>query len=338
MRENALSSATSQATSKIVWPRYAVSIGSGASRVQITKPSGAGSPEATPSWNGGETKRSCADAVPNGTSAQAPAAAARRLNSRREMPRLIRRSALDAGPVREAALLRRGLRDARVRGHAVREPDVAADDAAAADRDAPEHGRARVDRHVVLDDRVARLALDQAAGGLVDLEALRAERHALVERDAITDDRGLADHDAGAVVDEELAADRRAGVDVDAGPPVRVLGDEARQQRHVERIEDVRDAMARDREHAGVGVERLDGMTAGRVVAPGRARVVEDPLAQLRQLFEQRVRDPARFPGGILGPECASFAEPCWHLECEAKLRQERRLDFCDLARDARHG
>src|SRR5688572_21808794 len=233
------------------------------------------------------------------------------LDSRREMPR----AASDAGPVREAALLRRGLRHARVGRDAVREPDVAADDAAATDGDAPEHGGARVDRHVVLDDRMARQALHQAARRLVDLEALRAKRHALVERHAVAHDRGLADDDAGAVVDEELAPDRRAGVDVDAGAPVRVLGDEPRQQRDLEAVEDMGDAVPRDREHAGIGVERLDGMTAGRVVAPGGAGVVEYPLAQLRQLREQRVGDPPRFGYCGFRTRRAGLAEPRGQLE-----------------------
>src|SRR5688572_9183102 len=163
----------------------------------MTKPSGAGSPQATPSWNGGEAKRTCAAALVKGRSASEPAPAARRLNSRRVIRRLNARAVSDARAIHEAALRRRGLRHSRVRRHAVREPDIAADDAAAAHGDAPEHGRARVDRDVVLDDRVPRHALDQAAGRLVDLETFRAQRHALVERDAVTDDGGLADHDAG---------------------------------------------------------------------------------------------------------------------------------------------
>ena len=146
-----------------------------------------------------------------------------------------------------------------------------------------------------------RQALDQPARRLVDREALRAERHALVERHAIADDRGLADHDAGAVVDEELAADPRAGVDVDAGAAVRVLGEQARQQRHVELVEDVRDAMARDREHAGIGVERLDRVAAGRIAAPGRACIVEHAFAKRRQALEQLADD-------VLGRAAAASA------------------------------
>ncbi len=100
-------------------------------------------------------------------------------------------------------------------GHAAREPDVAADDRAATDGDAPEDGGARIDDDVVLDDRVPWQSLDQCAA-LVDREPLCAEGDGLVESHALADDGRLADHDAGAVVDEEASADGGAGVDVDA--------------------------------------------------------------------------------------------------------------------------
>ena len=54
-----------------------MSKGSGASRVQMTKPSAEGSPEATPSWKGGLANRSCAALSANGSSVKAPAAARR---------------------------------------------------------------------------------------------------------------------------------------------------------------------------------------------------------------------------------------------------------------------
>ena len=85
-----------------------------------------------------------------------------------------------------------------------------------------DHGRAAEDRGVginhdaVFDRRMALLPADQiavAVGG----EAERPERHALIELDAVADLARLADHDARAVVDEEVLADLRAGMDVDPG-------------------------------------------------------------------------------------------------------------------------
>ncbi len=98
MRAKPASSATSQATSKLDRPSEPGSSGSGASRVQITNPSADGSPEATPSWNGELAKRASAPASANGTSATAPAAAARRLNSRRVMRRVTRAPAQMPAP------------------------------------------------------------------------------------------------------------------------------------------------------------------------------------------------------------------------------------------------
>ena len=95
----------------------------------------------------------------------------------------------------------------RVRRHVVDHDGVRADLRAVADRDRAEQLGARADRDVVLDGRVA------LAGG----EAGAAERHALEERHAVADLGRLADHDAGAVVDEELAADPGGGVDLDPG-------------------------------------------------------------------------------------------------------------------------
>ena len=43
-----------------------------------------------------------------------------------------------------------------------------------------------------------------------------AERDALVKQHVVADLRGLADHHARAVIDEEAAADGRAGMDLDA--------------------------------------------------------------------------------------------------------------------------
>ena len=77
--------------------------------------------------------------------------------------------------------------------------------------DAAEQGRARIDDDIVLDDRVARVVLSQHASLFVDLEPLRAERHGLVDAHILADLGGLADHHAGAVVDENRSADPAPG-------------------------------------------------------------------------------------------------------------------------------
>ena len=96
-------------------------------------------------------------------------------------------------------------------GHVGDHDAVGADLRAVADRDRAEQLRARADRDVVLHGRVA------LAGG----EAGAAERDALVERHVVADLGRLADHHAGAVVDEQPLADSRGGVDLDAGERAR---------------------------------------------------------------------------------------------------------------------
>ena len=87
--------------------------------------------------------------------------------------------------------------------------------------------------------------------------AQRAERHALVDLDVLADDGGFPDHHAGAVVDAEPLADGGAGVNVDAGAQVGVLGQDARQDRDPQPVQRVRHAVDVDGEEAGVGGDHL---------------------------------------------------------------------------------
>ncbi len=117
-------------------------------------------------------------------------------------------------------------------------------DGAAADRDAAEDRRAGVDHDVVFDDRMARLAFDERAR-FIDREPLRAKRDRLIDPHAFADDGRLADDDAGAVIDEEAAADLRARMNVDAGLRMRELRDDARNDGRTEQMQRVRDAVMR---------------------------------------------------------------------------------------------
>ena len=85
------------------------------------------------------------------------------------------------------------------------------------------------------------------------------------------------------MVDEELLADGRAGVDVDARLRVGVLGHHARQQRHAELVEHVGQAVDGDGVEAGVAEDDLVE-ALGRGVAPvGRAHVARGEAAHLGQ-------------------------------------------------------
>ena len=94
---------------------------------------------------------------------------------------------------------------------------------------APQDRGIGVDDHAVADRRVAFGVADDLAGLLVARKAESAQRDTLVKLDAVTDPGGLADHDAGAVIDEESPADGGAGMDIDAGLAVCILGHHPRE-------------------------------------------------------------------------------------------------------------
>src|SRR5450830_1507531 len=94
------------------------------------------------------------------------------------------------------------LRDIAAWWDALRQPHVAANGGTGADGNAAQNRGAGVDHHVVFDQRMARHAFNQYSL-LVRREALGAQRDVLVQAHALADDGGLADHHAGAMVDEE---------------------------------------------------------------------------------------------------------------------------------------
>ena len=55
-----------------------------------------------------------------------------------------------------------------------------------------------------------------------------AQGNTLIERDIVADLRRLADDQGHAMIDEQPAADHRAGVDIDAGKEAPEVGDDTR--------------------------------------------------------------------------------------------------------------
>ena len=110
-------------------------------------------------------------------------------------------------------------------------------------------------------------------------EAGAAQRDALEQGHAVADLGRLADHDPGAVVDEEVAPDARGRMDLDPGHDAARVRQQARHERHVGLVQRVRDPVREDRVHARVGEQdlRRSGRARGRVAVAGR----RDVLAQL---------------------------------------------------------
>ena len=98
----------------------------------------------------------------------------------------------------------------------------------------------------------------------------------------VPDDRGLADDDAGAVVDEEILADGGPGVDIDARLAVGVLGHDSRQQGHPHGIEHMGQAINRNGENAGVAIDDLIGAVGGGVSVVEGLHIRLDHVPQRR--------------------------------------------------------
>ena len=131
-------------------------------------------------------------------------------------------------------------RDARVVAHAERPEDLCA----------------RADHDVVAERGMS----------LADILARAAERHALIQQTVVADLGRLADDDAGAVVDDEAAADRRAGVNFDAGPELRPLGHGAGDEKAAMAVKPVRDAVIDRCVQAVIQQDDLNGRPRGGVV------------------------------------------------------------------------
>jgi hypothetical protein len=172
------------------------------------------------------------------------------------------------------------------------QPHIAADGRALADGDAAQNGGPRVDDDVVFHDGMPCMAFDEVAF-VVGGEALGAQRDGLIEPNALADDGGLADDDARAVVDEEGATDLGAGMDVDAGPRMRDVGDQTGQQRRAQPVQRMRQPVVDDGRHPWVAQQDLGNAGGCGVALVGCLKIADEQSADVRQLGGERPCDVA---------------------------------------------
>jgi hypothetical protein len=129
---------------------------------------------------------------------------------------------------------------------------------------------------------------------LVEREALGAERHTLVDSDTISENCGFTDHDTGSVIDEDPFTDCGAGMDVDAGAAVCVLGDDTRNQRHPKAVQYVSDAVAGECEYTWVAKDRFRGTRCSWITLIRGHGVERELTANLRQAAEKIGRESLR--------------------------------------------
>jgi len=204
-------------------------------------------------------------------------------------------------------------------GDVVGDPCIAADDGAAADGDVAEDGGAGVDDDVVFDGGVTFETADLAGVGG---EGFSAEGDALIELDVPADDGGFTDDDAGAVIGEEVFTDGGAGMDVNTGLVMGVLGHDARDEGDVKAIEDMSETLDGDGEEAGIADDGFFVGVAGGVAFEGGFDVGREDAAEVGEAFD----DPAGAAMGVIGAVVfgagggafASIAQAAFDLECEA--------------------
>ena len=109
-------------------------------------------------------------------------------------------------------------------------PDISADYRIVSDGDATQDRGIGINRYIVFDNGMSGNIHRQSF--FVEGEILGAERYALVKADVIADDGCLAHNNASPVVDTEIFADLRAGMDVDARAGMRHFRNDAWEDRY----------------------------------------------------------------------------------------------------------
>ena len=145
--------------------------------------------------------------------------------------------------------------DARVGGNIVGDPDIASNDAVVPNGDAPQDGGVGVDGDVVLDDGVTWNVEHVAV--LVVLERLGTQGDALIEGDVVADDASLSDDNTRAVVDGKILANLGTGMDVNTSLRVGLLGDDAWNDRYVQLVQPMGNAIVYHRLDDGVAEDDL---------------------------------------------------------------------------------
>ena len=166
------------------------------------------------------------------------------------------------------------------------DPDIAADNRAVSDPDAPEDIGSCVDGHIIAENGMTRDALDQGAVVIL-AERQRTKGHALIETAVVADDAGLADHHACAVVYEEVLADGGARMDIDACARMGHLVDDARDKWHVALVEHMSDAVVNNSVHGGIAENSLARARGRGIPVIGRLGVAHQLAAYLGQLIHE---------------------------------------------------
>ncbi|GAA3263603.1 hypothetical protein GCM10020258_29160 [Sphingomonas yabuuchiae] len=138
----------------------------------------------------------------------------------------------------------------------------------------------------------------------------------LIDPHPLADDRGLADDDTGAMVDEEMPPDSRARMDIDPGPLIGEFGDHPCHDRRAQLVQLMRDTVMQAGDGAGIAEQDLVDAARGGIGQKRRLDIAVDQFAHLRQrrteqprhqrrLFWRKGRVDILLPIGQLGADLA---------------------------------
>ena len=131
------------------------------------------------------------------------------------------------------------------------------------------------------------MALDVPGFPGVGWEGFGAQGDALVEFDVPADYGGLADNDAGGVVDEEALANSGARVDVNAGPSVAVFRHDPGDKGNAHGVEFVGEALDGDGLETGIAEDHFLLGEAGGVAVVGGLDVSLDKRSYFGESEEE---------------------------------------------------
>ena len=138
------------------------------------------------------------------------------------------------------------------------------------------------------------------------LKALGTEGHTLIQRHVGTDDTGLTDDDARAVVDGKIFTYLRPWMDVDTRLGVSLLSDDTRQDGNLHTVQDVGNTVVGHSIHHGVTEDDLTIGLRGRVVVEHRLNIgIQQPF-DLWQFVNKTQSQP---PGRLFSIAAALRAE-----------------------------
>ena len=199
-----------------------------------------------------------------------------------------------------------------------------------ADGDAAEYRGIGVNGDMVFDNRVAGDVEHVAV--LVVLETLRAQRHALIQRHMVADDRCLTDHHARTVVDREVLPYLRPWMDVDARLRVGQLRDDTGDDGNFQFMQPMGHTVMRHRIHHRIAEDHLTVVCGSRV---GIEHRLDIGIQQALDLW-QRVDKSCCQPRGLLIHLllCADFLAVLAELQSVGYLLREQSHQFLHVHTD----